>query len=190
MEEHEDVDIDPAIAAAMGFSSFGAKPIAKRRKINDESKSGSGANTQPLGQRNQPSKAVSGTRLPEQEIGQAEDHEPKAKQRTKTKQPAPSGLAGFLSRGQDLPMPAVAPVPVAEHPASAETTTKPEGPRTATAEHQKLAEGPQGAFRTAAQEKPSLAAYRHGVRNERGDMVYFLPSFLEDPWAGLRREGG
>ena len=31
-----------------------------------------------------------------------------------------------------------------------------------------------------------LEALRHGIRNENGDMVYFLPSFIEDPWKNLR----
>ena len=31
----------------------------------------------------------------------------------------------------------------------------------------------------------SLQALRRGIRNERGDMAYFLPSFLEDPWKEL-----
>ncbi|KAK5119411.1 hypothetical protein LTR85_007511 [Meristemomyces frigidus] len=31
-----------------------------------------------------------------------------------------------------------------------------------------------------------MQALRHGVANERGDMVYFLPSFIEDPWKHLR----
>ncbi|CAK4033188.1 Hypothetical predicted protein [Lecanosticta acicola] len=34
--------------------------------------------------------------------------------------------------------------------------------------------------------KPSLEALRYGARNQKGDMVYFLPTFLEDPWAGLK----
>ena len=34
--------------------------------------------------------------------------------------------------------------------------------------------------------KPSLEEMARGVRNENGDMVYFLPSFLEDPWEHLR----
>lgn len=32
----------------------------------------------------------------------------------------------------------------------------------------------------------NLQALRRGVRNERGDMAYFLPSFLEDPWEKLK----
>ena len=35
-------------------------------------------------------------------------------------------------------------------------------------------------------EERSLQALRDGVRNESGDMVYFLPSFLEDPWKDVR----
>ena len=35
-------------------------------------------------------------------------------------------------------------------------------------------------------EEHSLQALRDGVRNESGDVVYFLPSFLEDPWKNLR----
>ncbi|KAG9654444.1 hypothetical protein KCU64_g7202, partial [Aureobasidium melanogenum] len=30
-----------------------------------------------------------------------------------------------------------------------------------------------------------LAALRRGIKNARGDMVVFLPSFIEDPWKGL-----
>lgn len=39
---------------------------------------------------------------------------------------------------------------------------------------------------TDADGKPTLEALRHGVRNENGDMVYFLPSFIEDPWKHLK----
>jgi hypothetical protein len=41
-----------------------------------------------------------------------------------------------------------------------------------------------------------LEAYRRGVRQENGDLAYFLPSFIEDPWAKLEamaekgRDGG
>jgi hypothetical protein len=30
-----------------------------------------------------------------------------------------------------------------------------------------------------------LSALRRGVKNARGDMVVFMPSFIEDPWKGL-----
>lgn len=35
---------------------------------------------------------------------------------------------------------------------------------------------------------PTLQALRNGVRNERGDLAIFLPSFIEDPWAGLKAQ--
>ena len=31
-----------------------------------------------------------------------------------------------------------------------------------------------------------LAALRRGVRDFRGDMVVFMPSFVQDPWKDLR----
>lgn len=34
---------------------------------------------------------------------------------------------------------------------------------------------------------PTLEALRHGVRNENGDTVFFLPSFIDDPWKHLKR---
>lgn len=36
------------------------------------------------------------------------------------------------------------------------------------------------------EDEQSLHALRQGVRNANGDMVYFLPSFLEDPWRRLK----
>ena len=34
-----------------------------------------------------------------------------------------------------------------------------------------------------------LEAYRKGVKNKNGDVAYFLPSFIEDPWAKLEKAG-
>lgn len=34
-------------------------------------------------------------------------------------------------------------------------------------------------------DEQSLRALANGVRNKNGDMVYFLPNFLEDPWRNL-----
>ncbi|KAK5710014.1 hypothetical protein LTR17_019234 [Elasticomyces elasticus] len=58
------------------------------------------------------------------------------------------------------------------------------------------ADGQHSAFNTGTHAGPSehslrpgqsdMQALRHGVKNERGDMVYFKPSFLEDPWQDLR----
>ncbi|KAI7286418.1 hypothetical protein KC345_g1122 [Hortaea werneckii] len=43
----------------------------------------------------------------------------------------------------------------------------------------------QGAVGGDASGRPNLQASRHGIKNDRGDMAYFLPSFIEDPWKGL-----
>ena len=42
--------------------------------------------------------------------------------------------------------------------------------------------------RSNGRPEPSLEELRNGVRDDNGDMVYFLASFLEDPWKGLRGE--
>jgi len=49
-----------------------------------------------------------------------------------------------------------------------------------------LRESSIGQLPNEQSEASSLQALRHGVKNERDDMVYFLPSFLEDPWKDLR----
>ncbi|CAK1367116.1 hypothetical protein CB0940_10440 [Cercospora beticola] len=43
-----------------------------------------------------------------------------------------------------------------------------------------------GLYDPKTQESPSLEALRRGVKNVRGDFVYFSKGFLEDPWSGLR----
>ena len=54
MDDSEEMEIDPAIAAAMGFASFGAKP-GQKRKLNDDGyvdpsipSKASGSNTIPI----------------------------------------------------------------------------------------------------------------------------------------------
>ena len=59
----------------------------------------------------------------------------------------------------------------AQLPERVATTRSPEG-------------GPATA--TAQQGEPTLEQLRHGVRDENGDIAYFLPSFLEDPWKDLK----
>lgn len=127
-----DVDIDPEIAEAMGFSAFGTQSQQKRkfnandvftdidsggrREHAEGSKQGNGANSLPLGKRK--------------------------------------------SRGESA----------AEqenvHASSKSSAMKAEG-----------AETNEG--------KNDLQALRDGVKNDRGDMVYFMPNFIEDPWKDL-----
>ena len=122
----DDFDVDPEIAAAMGFAGFGTQS-KKRKYDNDDAfvdpsatssgpakSKGNGANSLPLGKRMadrtgdkvQSTEAVSDTRKPEATLG-------------------------------------------------------------------------------AGTEETQLQALRHGVKNATGDMVFFLPSFIEDPWKGL-----
>ncbi|PPJ53144.1 hypothetical protein CBER1_11645 [Cercospora berteroae] len=46
-----------------------------------------------------------------------------------------------------------------------------------------------GLYDPKTQESPSSEALRRGVKNVRGDFVYFSKGFLEDPWSGLREVG-
>jgi hypothetical protein len=121
MDREDDMEIDPALAAAMGFSGFGVQPGKKRKYDNDafidpdttkadQGGTGKGANSMPLGQR------------------KAGQH----------------GHGG--NDGQHAMMTGTATVTVAE---------------------------------------ASLEQLKQGVRNERGDMVYFQPSFIDDPWKDL-----
>ncbi|KAK3114437.1 hypothetical protein LTR53_007249 [Teratosphaeriaceae sp. CCFEE 6253] len=139
MSDSEDPEIDPAMAAAMGFTGFGGQPGKKRKydandtfvdpglaTTQDGAKgrsTGKGANSLPLGAR-KPDRA----------------------------QPKPSTPAreGRSVVGVDN---TTGTEPAARHPSVGEA---------------------------------SLQALRQGVPNERGDLVYFKPSFLEDPWASLK----
>lgn len=122
--EADDFEIDPAIAAAMGFSGFGTQPNKKRKfnanegfvdpEIGKAGKAATGANNMPVRQ-------------------------------SKIANPA-----------EDEPKSIVPEATTSDHAASGQN------------------------------EKPSLEALRQGVPNQRGDMVYFLPSFIEDPWTNLK----
>ena len=137
MDAEEDFDIDPAIAAAMGFGGFGAQKSQKRKfNANDgfvdpnlgkaSAAHGTGANNMPLRDRKEKSAKVASEEASEQM--------------------APATTAHAQSSGS----------------------------------------GSVAAYDPQTQESPSLEALRFGVRNVRGDMVYFSKSFLEDPWAELK----
>lgn len=127
MDTDEDFDIDPAIAAAMGFGGFGAQK-SQQRKFN----ANDGFVDPNLG------KASAAHRTGPNNMPLRDRKEKSAK---------------VVS--EDVP------------PAAAQ-------------------QAPAGAYDPQTQDSPSLEALRFGVRNTRGDMVYFSMSFLEDPWAGLK----
>lgn len=138
----DDFEIDPAIAAAMGFSGFGTAPNKKRKYNNDgfvdpsiaKGPQGTSANNLPIGER-KVTKAVEGV--------------------------ASSSAAAAAPETQG--------VPIRSEPSHQQAQ--------ASAAHET---GPDG--------RPTLQALRNGVRNERGDLAIFLPSFIEDPWAGLKAQ--
>lgn len=156
----EDFDENDEMAAMMGFSSFGG---TKKRKFDQahspakEEYSASGANSTELGVR---TKAPDNEQLSGEEAPSTVSH---------AKPPPPAnGLASFLARGQALP----------EKPARAPHSQ--DGPaRTGPSESETVSFGGTSISRA------ELNALRFGVKNQDGDTAYFLPSFVEDPWAAL-----
>ncbi|PNS17564.1 hypothetical protein CAC42_8107 [Sphaceloma murrayae] len=190
-----DEGIDPALAAAMGFSSFGGAPTAKKRKFNDQSfvegqkdgkppaKHGTGANDTPLLERKArgpiSENTIDEATQPSAASDHPDDNEPGdgaakgKKQRVKGKDLQTGGLAAFLSHGQNLPARpgdgAVTQSPVPTHDPSSEDLPSRDRPQAVQKVDWKVC---------------SLQDLRRGVRNEHGDMAYFLPSYIEDPWKG------
>ena len=162
MEEEENADI----AAAMGFGSFGG---TKKRKFDHTNSpkakaDASGANSTKLGVR---VKKAAGAEEHDSEkaahqaaLAQSDAHV--GSQKTQT--PA-SGLASFLARGQSLPDKPPATRPVGSEQSATEMIS----------------------FGGPAISRAELNALRNGVQTENGDTAYFLPSFVEDPWAKLKK---
>lgn len=144
MDSGDDFDIDPAIAAAMGFSGFGKAPNKKRKYDNDgfvdpditAAPPGTKANQLPLGER----KATKSTK----HTGNSPPPPP----------PPQTTKVPFRSETQQQS---------GHHRASETDSNNGGAPIT-------------------------LEALKNGVRNERGDLAIFLPSFIEDPWAGLKAQ--
>lgn len=195
----EDVGIDPAIAAAMGFTSFGKEPSRKRRKPNDDAfidkkaknprgqAQMSGANNVTLGLRK--SAPVAAGHLEAQGADNGAGNGAKTemkKSSTKDKPAGASGLAGFLARAQTVSStpPATRDRQGSEAMAPITKTTAWTSMATVSAEHP---ESRGDATRTSRSAQPSLEDYRRGVKNDKGDLVIFLPSFLEDPWKDLEK---
>ncbi|KAF2218812.1 hypothetical protein BDZ85DRAFT_63885 [Elsinoe ampelina] len=212
MSDSEDLP-DPMLEA-MGFTSFGA-PAAKKRKLHDNTfidapqlqtqaqRHGTNANATALGER-KPRAAPQDTPVAESAtvgigdvntttIGQDGDsakattNDPKNGRQGKTSKPKAKdlhagGLAAFLSHGQSLPArPGESTPPrnaVGEPAGKVQAGGEGQGKWTGDAEGVKARPVDMAAY--------SLQDLRYGVRNEHGDVAYFLPSFLEDPWVGLR----
>ncbi|KAJ9649072.1 hypothetical protein H2199_000985 [Coniosporium tulheliwenetii] len=218
MDDTESADIDPEMAAVMGFGAFGSQPSNKKRKFKHDQAivagaaspavSSSGSNTVQLGIRKARPSNLAGASLEHMgdEAGvksgvndglessnyAGSDAPPVNSDKPGSKQPRqikseekpaqqkraaapPAGLAQYLSRGQSAKD--VAPDPNAEMPAE-----------TSSGNPSTLSSAPVGSLslsgpRTLSREE--LAALRRGVRNAQGDIAYFLPSFVEDPWGKI-----
>ena len=161
------------IAAAMGFSSFGR---SKKRKFNQAiapkaQSEITGANSTQLGvrpkrqdQQNQSEEILdhqsNGDITILEDVGATpETHNAKGK----GKQLTATGLGSFLARDHSLPGRPTFDQHVGEN--LAEFMVSYGGPSIPKAE---------------------LHVLRQGVHNEQGDVAYFLPSFIEDPWEKLR----
>lgn len=164
--EEEDVDI----AAAMGFSSFGG---AKKRK-HDQTNSpktkvdASGANSTQLGVRTKKI-VMEETSVDTASASLAAPGSPSSSaQNRKAHTVGGTGLASFLARAQshtEQPTNVQQASDCASEPASSTLETV--------------------CFGGSVITKAELNALRFGCRNEDGDMAYFLPSFVEDPWEKL-----
>ncbi|GAB1739703.1 hypothetical protein NU219Hw_g4645t1 [Hortaea werneckii] len=85
-----------------------------------------------------------------------------------TEAPASSGLAGAAKGANNTPLGQRSALGGVENVASASE-----------------AHANQGAGAGDISGRPDLQALRYGVKNDKGDTAYFLPSFIEDPWKGL-----
>lgn len=175
----DDIEIDPAIAEAMGFSSFGG---TKRRKFNHDAATidpditkphPSGANTAPLGSR---SNIDHGIDLPQR-----------------------SEYSNYQDPGRSMPPQTYQQVfDLAKRPPKPEkspATHKPRDFEKSIESQNAETNSPTTAFPTGVPKGffdkltwKELEQFRKGVKDENGDIAYFLPSFIEDPWAKLERE--
>jgi hypothetical protein len=169
MEEEEDMDI----AAAMGFASFGG---AKKRKYDQTNSpkakvAASGANTAQLGVRTRRTvdDGVETENMDDTIESASKSGPPTHPPKKAQKPPAASSLADFLARAQTLPE---------KPPNVPEPNSNPADLKPYVAKMICFG-GPQIP-------EDELNALRFGVRNEQGDMAYFLPSFVEDPWAKIK----
>jgi len=150
--DDDDFSPDPELAAALGFSSFGAQPSTKRRKYNTydavvdiDVPHGSAANSLPLGQR-PPKSNVN--------VNNA------------TQDPSPPSKEAGEKRENALEAADGATVLPATNP---ETSSMSQDWHVQTS-------GPRNFSQS------ELHALREGVRLPGGTLTYFLPSFIEDPW--------
>lgn len=168
------------MAAAMGFSAFGAQapPKTKKRKPTHQPQSASGGNTIPLGKAREKKKR-----------GTVD-----AKRAADTAMTASPSAHDASTLGEE----GVGGGPVADDDDEGEEEEGvSSGKEEVRARVDALGKAPvEGEKRLGMKEEVGFQGHswrdwRMGVRYERGDVAFFDGSFVEDPWEGLRgREGG
>ncbi|KAI9688814.1 MAG: hypothetical protein M1822_001171 [Bathelium mastoideum] len=162
MAEEDNFDVDPALAAAMGFSSFGQQPATKKRKHNPHLDAVVDAEPAPVAR---PSGA-NATKLGAPAEGAT------AKQQGKAPKHEHDTIASTPAGSEIAPLPASSAPPAADLSGlDVFVWRRPDGSVGKVLEQM------------TAQE---LEALRRGVKNEHGVTVCFLPSFIDpDPWVDL-----
>jgi hypothetical protein len=153
------------MAAAMGFTSFGGAPN-KRRKVHRNNDDGDGFIDPEIAKSNlPPAKYAPGTGANSVKTG--------------SRRPAAASAQDAASATTAA---GVVPANGESNAAASGSTTQLSGasPAFSTATQGGRTAGAQSG---GNQNRPNM---RKGVRNETGDMVFFKPSFLEDPWRHLR----
>lgn len=135
MDSGDDFEVDPAIAAAMGFTGFGTQPNKKRKFQTDD------GYVDPSIKPSDGDQMTGANNVPLRDNRDAKVDSSRDTASTIT-----------ITGGKDN---------IADKAGSSKSIDNANG-------------------------RTSLEALRHGVPNQRGDMAYFLPSFLEDPWEGLQ----
>jgi len=213
----DDFEIDPALAASLGFSSFGAQPNTKRRKYNhnDAVTDVPMVASKPLSKSKNIGKGANATRLGMRDTGPPGDAAEDSASKDIRLIAGKSGLAGdtLVHRRNSTASAEMTPdesAEIEEQNAPA-TTPQPihlEGPEGTNVSRNVVIIPGLGDSMKATAHTPSrtaqqfltdahsqgqphdLNAFRNGVRLANGDMVYYLPSFIEDPWAHLPQSRG
>lgn len=192
------MEVPDEIAAQMGFSSFGN--TTRKRKFNPKTDAfsgdpppkparaapaaGTGGNRMPLGTRRQDrvvsvAVGIGGDVVASDGKGEGTGLDNKEeRQQQQEQQQQHIGDPGYID---DTP-------PGSPPEQSKRESGKVDGQFTARQQDavpQWLPQGPVSLSQVDGRQVVPLAAYAKGVRNERGDMVYFQPGFIEDPWAKL-----
>jgi len=155
--EDDEYAVDPALTASLGFSSFGTQPSAKKRKYthNDAFVDPAASMTPAAGSSKNRPKGA----------GKGANTLPLGAR----KNPSPNDSLG----------------PVVEDGNAGERPSVPTGITQLSTAERKLPVRAQQTLPKVSTREVGIEAYRHGVKQPNGDTAYFLPSFLEDPWAGM-----